>query len=133
MTNKPIENENENTAGREQVVSENPVDVAEMIAMVAEMQMQMKILQEQVDNGQPFSGPNIGEERPPVNGPRAGDERENNKESARSERQVANADDKMAAPSKMASMIYGKILMSFFLMKMVEKKKRRRTRKVLMR
>ena len=117
MTNKPIENENENTAGREQVVSENPVDLggtAEMIAMMAEMQMQMKILQEKVDNGQPFSGPNTGEERPPVNGPRAGDEREKNKESARSEREVAKADDKMAAPSKMASMIYGKILMSFF-------------------
>ena len=60
----------------------------------------MKILQEKVDNGQPSSGPSAGKERPPVNGPRAGDEREKNKDSVRSDVDIAQADEKMAAPSE---------------------------------
>ena len=103
MTNNPSENQNENTAVREEVASENPVEggsAAEMAAMIKEMQKQMKILQEKVDNGQTFSGPSAGKERPPVNGPRAGDEREKNKDSVRSDVDIAQADEKMAAPSE---------------------------------
>ena len=103
MTNNPSENQNENTAVREEVASENPVEggsAAEMAAMMKEMQKQMKILQEKVENGQTFSGPSAGKERPPVNGPRAGDEREKNKDSVRSDVDIAQADEKMAAPSE---------------------------------
>ena len=103
MTNNPSENQNENTAVREEVASENPVEggsAAEMAAMMKEMQKQMKTLQEKVDNGQTFSGPSAGKERPPVNGPRAGDEREKNKDSVRSDVDIAQADEKMAAPSE---------------------------------
>ena len=81
MPNNQSENENENTAGREQIVSENPVEVggaAEMAAMMKEMQEQMRILQEKVDNGRTLSGPCPGEVRPPLSGPRPGDEREEN-------------------------------------------------------
>ena len=55
MPNNQSENENENTAGREQVVSENPVEVGgapEMATMMKEMQEQMRILQE-VDMAEP--------------------------------------------------------------------------------
>ena len=41
MTNNSSENQNENTAGREEVASENPVEggsAAEMAAMIKEMQ-----------------------------------------------------------------------------------------------
>ena len=81
MLNNQSENENENNAGREQAVSENPVDVggaAEMAAMMKEMQEQMRIFQEKVDNGRTLSDPCPGEERPPLSGPRPEDEREEN-------------------------------------------------------
>ena len=68
MPNNQSENENENTAGREQVVSENPVEVgsaAEMAAMMKEMREEMRILQGKVNNGRTLSGPCTGEERPP--------------------------------------------------------------------
>ena len=110
MTNNQSEIENENTAGGEQVISENPVDVggpAEMAALMKEMQKQMRILQEKVDNGRTLSGPCTGEVRPPLSGPHTGDEREENgspgsreNESARSERNVAKADENMAVPSE---------------------------------
>ena len=109
MPNNQSENENENTAGHDQVGSENPVEVggaAEMAAMVKEMWEKMRILQEKVDNGRTLSGPCPGEVRPPLSGLCPGDEREENsrpgsreKESARSERNVAKADENMAAPS----------------------------------
>ena len=78
-----------------------------MAAMMKEVREQMRILQEKVDNGRTLSGPCPGEVRPPLSGARPGDEREENsrpgsreKESARSERNVAKADENMAAPSE---------------------------------
>ena len=84
MLHNQSENESENTAGCEQAVSENPVDVrsaADMAAMMKENLEQMRILQEKVDNGRTLSGPCPGEERPPLSGPRPGDEREENRPS----------------------------------------------------
>ena len=89
-------------------------------------------MQEKVDNGQTFSGPSAGKERPPVNGPRAGDEREKNKDSVRSDVDIAQADENMAAPSENTASTISIKTMMIFLMKMVEKKKRRRKIKVLM-